>query len=121
MAQIALGLKIPMDVYQWFILVEKVSNSSILEEDHIIHAMPIQVDEADWRTPIIEYLKNPNADINVKIKRKAIHIYLIDDELFKKGADESILQCPGYDKTMRLMKQVHSGLCGAHQVGTKMR
>ena len=62
-----------------------------MEEDHIIHAMPIQIDEKDWHTPIVEYLKNPSDDIDVKIKRKAMHFCLIDDELFKKGADESIL------------------------------
>ena len=47
---------------------------------------------------------------------------LLDGELFKKGNDDDILlRCLGKIEAMRVIAEIHEGICGAHQVGIKMK
>ena len=103
------------------ISVEKLFCSSILKEDNAFQAMPIDVEANDWRVSIINYLKNPRLDVDIKVKRRAVHYFLVDGKLMRKGANEFILKFPSKVKALKLMKQVRSGLCGAYQARNKMR
>ncbi|CAN6551667.1 unnamed protein product [Malus baccata var. baccata] len=40
--------------------------------------------------------------------------------LLRKTPDGLLLKCLGQEESMKVMADVHEGICGAHQVGTKM-
>ena len=47
---------------------------------------------------------------------------LLDGELFKKGIDDDILfRCLRRMEAMRVMTEIHKGICGAHQTRVKMK
>ncbi|KAL1321072.1 hypothetical protein AAHE18_14G102400 [Arachis hypogaea] len=51
----------------------------------------------DWRKPIAQYLKDPNIQVDRKMKLQAINFVLMADELYKKGIDGNLLRCLGQD------------------------
>ncbi|XP_058185890.1 uncharacterized protein LOC131303114 [Rhododendron vialii] len=76
----------------------------------------------DWRDPIIAYLKRPHLGASRKVRRRALSYVLLGDELYKKGLeDDLLLRCLCHTEAMKLMAEVHKGICGAHQSGIKMR
>ena len=43
-------------------------------------------------------------------------------ELFKKGIDDdTLLRCLRKIEAMRVVAEIHEGICGAHQAGIKMK
>ncbi|XP_058181214.1 uncharacterized protein LOC131299647 [Rhododendron vialii] len=78
--------------------------------------------ENDWRTHIISFLKRPHHRASRKLRRRAMSYILVGDELYKKSfEDDLLLRCLGHPEAMRVMSEVHEGICGAHQSGIKMR
>ena len=57
-----------------------------------------------------------------KLRLSSVNYVLLDGELFKKSMkDEVLLRCVGKLEAMKVMGEVHEGICGAHQTGTKMK
>ncbi|XP_058216223.1 uncharacterized protein LOC131327197 [Rhododendron vialii] len=87
--------------------------------------LPVEEEEEgkeDWRDPIIAYLKRPHMGASREVKRKALSYVLLGDELYKKGLeDDLLLRCLCHTEAMKVMAEVHEGICGAHQSGIKMR
>lgn len=76
----------------------------------------------DWRVPIKAFLKDPLAKVTRKIRRRAVSYLVVGDELYKKSLEDNLLlKCLDGMETMRVMGEVHDGVCGAHQTGIKMR
>ena len=75
----------------------------------------------DWRIKIIEYLEDPNRMVSHWVKAQSQNFILLEGELYKKGPDGLLLRCLSFPDRMEVMKQVHKGVCGAHQAGIKMR
>lgn len=90
------------------------------EENFEILEMDCLVDE-DWRKPIMEYLENPTASTERKVKHRALSYVLMGNELFKKAPQGVLLKCLSESKAHIALSSVHSGACGAHQVGHKMK
>ena len=74
----------------------------------------------DWRIKFREYLGNPNNRVPHKVKVQAQNFVLLERELYKKRLDRLLLKCLSFPNSMEVMKQVHGGVCGAHQSGVKM-
>ena len=74
----------------------------------------------DWRIKIIEYLEDPNRQVPHRVKAQSQNFVLLERELCRKGLDRLLLRCLSFPNSMEAMKQVHEGLCGAHQVRIKM-
>ena len=49
--------------------------------------------EQDWRKPIVDYLQNPAALTERKIKYRALSYVLMGNELFKKTPEGVLLKC----------------------------
>ncbi|XP_059658950.1 uncharacterized protein LOC132305303 [Cornus florida] len=80
------------------------------------------LDLDDWRTPIIQFLQEPNSKVDKRIQLLAPHYIMIDEDLYKKSKEDGLLlRCLGKDESMRVMAETHLGICGAHQAGIKMR
>ncbi|XP_050916283.1 uncharacterized protein LOC127131400 [Lathyrus oleraceus] len=77
--------------------------------------------DIDRRNPIINYLKDPSTDTERKTKYKALSYVLMGNELFKKTPKGILLKCLGENKAYLALSSVHSGACGAHQEGHKMK
>ena len=76
---------------------------------------------ADWRVPIVTYLKDPGHGAERSIRRLAFKYTLIDDELYCRTAEDILLKCLDSDQALVAMGEVHEGICGTHQSAPKMK
>ena len=77
--------------------------------------------QLDWRKPIVELLRNPNASINRRIKNRALNYVILGDSLFKKSVNGNLLTCLSESESYIALAEVHERICGAHQSGEKMK
>jgi len=75
----------------------------------------------DWRTPIVEYLQNPLGDTSRKAKYRALSYVIIGNELFKKSPEGVLLKFLSETEAYLAIFDTHSGACGSHQAGHKMK
>ncbi|XP_057740479.1 uncharacterized protein LOC130957646 [Arachis stenosperma] len=80
-----------------------------------------KLDPEDWRVPIVEYLENPSLSVDRKLKYRAQSYVLMNNVLFKKSVDGTLLTCLGEKEVYLALAEVHKGICGAHQSGEKMK
>ncbi|XP_058746025.1 uncharacterized protein LOC131618886 [Vicia villosa] len=71
--------------------------------------------------PIIEYLKDPSMNTDKKTKYRALSYILMGNKLFKKTPEGILLKCLGKNEAYLALSNVHSGTCGVHQAGHKMK
>ena len=80
-----------------------------------------KAEDQDWRVPIISYLKDPDRGAERNIRRAAFKYILIDDELYRRTAEDLLFKCLDSDHTKVAMGEVHEGICGTHQSAPKMK
>jgi len=77
-----------------------------------------------WMTPYKRYLVDgilPSEQTEVrKIKKNSAKYTLIDGELFKHGFTHLILICVEGKQCMRIMAELHEGICGSHIGGRSL-
>ena len=66
-------------------------------------------------------MQNPTAATERKIRYQALSYVLLGSELFKKTPEGVLLKCLSESEAYLALSTVHSGTCGAHQVGHKMK
>jgi len=81
----------------------------------------IEAEVQDWRVSIIKYLKDPSHGAERNIRRLALKYVLVDDELYRRTANDILLKCLGTDQALVAMGEVHEGICGTHQSDPKMK
>ena len=84
----------------------------------------LELDENDWRAPIVSYFRNPNGcnDNTLKLKaRKYVLMGELEDVLYKRGVEGLLLKCVSKYESLQVLAKVHEGICGAHQSRVKMR
>ncbi|XP_061999142.1 uncharacterized protein LOC133716446 [Rosa rugosa] len=124
LAQLATGITLKYGVRERILKVERRSLPSWLarpdppDEPAVAILEPIEV---DWRVPLIAYLKQPDSSADKKIRFLDINYFLRNDELRQRGEDGIDFRCIYGREAKRLMREVHAGVCGAHQAGPKMR
>ncbi|KAK2455906.1 hypothetical protein QL285_003321 [Trifolium repens] len=75
----------------------------------------------DWRKPIVDYLKNPTGNVDRKVKYRALSYIIFENDLFKKTSEGILLKCLNEAEAYIEISDVHSGTCGSHQAGHKMK
>jgi hypothetical protein len=70
----------------------------------------------DWRSEIIDYLRNPSPKVSRKLRYKSIKYVLLDGHLYYKTVNGVLLKCARV-----LMGEVYEGFCGATQLAYKMK
>jgi hypothetical protein len=77
------------------------------------------VETPDWRAEIMAYLRghyNPQDELQEKrLKQRARGYAVVNAELYKSGVSEPWLRCITSEKGLELLKEIHSGFCGAHR------
>jgi hypothetical protein len=76
----------------------------------------------DWRAEIMAYLRGhfePQDELEEKrLKQRARGYAVVNGELYKSGVTEPWLRWITSEKSVELLKEIHSGFCGAH-IGTR--
>jgi len=75
----------------------------------------------DWRKPIVTYLENPDGTTCRKVKYRALSYALIRGDLFRKTPEGVLLRWLGEIEAYMAVSNTHSGACGTHQTGHKMK
>jgi hypothetical protein len=77
--------------------------------------------EEDCRKPIADYLWDPSQKVDKGIQRIAFKFTLINDELYRRTAEDLLLKCLDHDQAKMVMGEVHEGICSTHQSAPKMK
>ncbi|CAJ2641991.1 unnamed protein product, partial [Trifolium pratense] len=117
LAQIASGYKVSKEKLEQLIEIKEklISNEPMQLE----LSMP-KLEGAEIK-PIVEYLENPIGSAPRKIKYRASNYVIIGNELFKKTLEGVLLKCLSENEAYIAISDVHSGACGSHQSGHKMK
>ena len=92
------------------------SSDSAKKDDSIVSA-----EAQDWRVPLMLYLRDPGRGAERNIRRLAFKYVLIDDELYRRTAEDLLLKCLDSDQAKVVMRNVHEDICGIHQSAPKMK
>ncbi|XP_021819579.1 uncharacterized protein LOC110761418 [Prunus avium] len=127
MAQVASGVNILSTDHDRVIRIERRTLPALAERGMTAQIFSaditdeIDTAEADWRYPIVKYLRNPSGS-HERTTRFQARCYLIyQNKLYRKGSDGLLLLCPCTEDIKVVMNESHEGICGAHQSGVKMR
>jgi ribonuclease HI len=109
------------------VIVEKLSKALVKPEestseevgaDLMVIDEPPQQPTYDWMSPIKAYLDNqPPSDDNVEIERiarKSRMYHLIDEVLYRQGANVMMMRCISREEGIQLLEDIHKGVCGSH-------
>jgi ribonuclease HI len=111
---VARNQEMPPDVF-----FEIIKEPSIKEEKAKFVSI---VETPDWRAEIMAYLRGhyePQDELQEKrLKQRAKGYVVVNGELYKSGVTEPWLRCITSEKGLELLKEIHSGFCGAH-IGTR--
>jgi hypothetical protein len=81
----------------------------------------VSAEAQDWRVPLISYLRDPSRGVERNIRRSAFKYVLIDDELYRRTAEDLLLKCLDSDQAKVVMSNIHEDICGIHQSAPKMK
>ncbi|KAM1475185.1 hypothetical protein ACFX2I_031117 [Malus domestica] len=94
---------------------------SIFERRFNLDVMTKEPEKEDLRTTITQYLKKSVFPTSKKNKQQVTKYVMWEGNLLRKTLDRLLLKCLGQEESMKVMAEIHEGICGAHQTGTKMR
>jgi ribonuclease HI len=89
----------------------------ISEDDSVTGGDTIQT---DWRLPLLECLRNLEKTTNKKVKWQVLKYTSLDGDLYRRTIDGVLLKCLGEEHAKVAAREVHDGICGAHQSAYKM-
>jgi hypothetical protein len=76
--------------------------------------------QTDWRLPLLKYIRDPKKATDKKVKWQVLKYTSIDDELYRRTINGVLLRCLGEEQAEVTVREVHDGICGAHQSAYKM-
>jgi ribonuclease HI len=129
LAQLAAALTLPDNGKVEVIVEERLVLPHVLDilpQAEMINIVDSQTShEEDWRTSFIEFLKYGRLPSErnkaIELKRRIMSYTLLNDVLYRRSFDQLLLRCLSPQEAKQAMDEVHSGICGAHQAGPKMR
>jgi hypothetical protein len=102
-------------------LSEDFGLSRVARNVLLIDSANNEADASDWRTPIINYLQNPNIRADKNIQCTTFKYVLMSEELYRRTVNDVLLKCLGPGVAILAMTKVHEGICGTHQSASKMK
>ena len=109
-------------------LTQETIKTSIVSVYPIVGERSLQVCLVEagetWITPYQSYLADGVLPLEPKkarkIKKNSSKYILIDGKLFKHGFPHLVLVCVSDEKCMRIMAELHEGICGSHIGGRSL-
>jgi hypothetical protein len=78
----------------------------------------VQQPAYDWMSSIKAYLDNqPSSDDNTEVEciaRKSRMYHLINEVLYRQGANGMMMKCISREDDIELFEDIHKGVCGSH-------
>jgi hypothetical protein len=74
----------------------------------------------DWRLPLMECIRNPGKITDKKLKWQVLKYTSLDDDLYRRTIDGMLLKCLSDEQANEVVRELHDGICGAHQSAYKM-
>jgi ribonuclease HI len=111
------GLPLPSEVF-----FETIKAPSVdLLERAVLNISPVYSE--DWRTEIMSFLQgnflSDDEAYHKRIATRARPYVIIEGELYKHGVCSPLLKCLSRAEGIKLMKEIHAGLCGSH-IGSRL-
>ena len=82
------------------------------------HEAMLVNEKESWMTPIIRYLQSGDLPKERREARKmaykAARYVLEDGVLYRRGFLQPLLKCVNEEEALRILKEVHNGVCGTH-------
>jgi ribonuclease HI len=79
----------------------------------------------DWKQPFIEYFRHgtlpKDKRVADQLRKRVLRYAYVGNTLYRRSYDQLWLRCVLGHEAEQVMKEIHSGLCGAHQSGPKMK
>jgi hypothetical protein len=109
---VAQGLPLPSEV---FFETIKAPSVELMERAVLIISL---VHSEGWRTEIISFLQgnclSSDEAYNKRMEARTRPYVMIEGELYKHGVCSPLLKCLSRTEGIKLMKEIHAGLCGSH-------
>ena len=70
---------------------------------------------------MIQYLADPLAQVDFKLKEKALMYLLIDGKLFRRSQEGVLLKCLNKEEVIKVIGNVHEGAYGAYKFGYNIK
>ncbi|XP_050374557.1 uncharacterized protein LOC126792112 [Argentina anserina] len=121
MAHLASGMHFQTTEASRIVKVSRRTMPALQDRGVPVEIFVVIVDLSDWRYPIIQFHNNPEGKHDRRTKYFAANYVLYKDQLYRKFANGLLLLCIGGPDALRVMREVHEGIYGAHQAGIKMR
>jgi hypothetical protein len=96
-------------------------SSGVARKVLLIDSTDNEVVAIDWRTPIINYLRNPNVRTDRNVLHTTFKYVLMSDELYRQTVNDVLLKCLDPSDAILAMAEVHEGICGTRQLDPKMK
>ena len=115
-------LKIPQETTQYEFLVEQLHKPAY-ENDDSKHICVFVGPQSPWYHEIHAYLKDGIISPHLtwtqcqNLIQRATHYVIIANTLYRQGYHNTLSRCLDQNKAAMALKEVHSGLCGAHTSG----
>ncbi|KAL0405439.1 UNVERIFIED_CONTAM: hypothetical protein Slati_3857800 [Sesamum latifolium] len=91
-------------------------------ENHVMEVF--EIEEEDWRQPLVDYLKYGKLHNDSRrwtdTRRRATYFIYYKGTLYRRSFEGIFLRCLSDDEKVQAMKEPHSGVCDAHQLGPKL-
>jgi hypothetical protein len=98
--------------------IKSEESTSEVGPESIVIDEPAQQPAYNWMSPIRTYLYNqPPSDDNAKVEhitRKSKMCHLIDDILYRQGANGMMMKCISREEGLELVEDIHKGVCRSH-------
>ena len=120
MAQKASGAQVHERGLEMKVEILKGNLLCIFEKGFSLDVMTEEPKIEDWRSLIIQYLEDPSFPTSKKNRQHATKYVWWEKNLLRKTPDGLLLKCLGQEESMRVMAEVHEGICVAHQAKAKM-
>lgn len=104
------------------VLIQRINHPSIFQRGTQVKPFNLDINFAcDWMVNKEKVLEFPGEYFTYGLKIQALNYILVEGDLYRKRLDGFLLRCVGFPKALEIMKQVHEGVCGSHQLGVNMR
>jgi hypothetical protein len=108
----AQGLLLPSEVF-----FETIKAPSVKLMERAVLTISL-VHSKDWRTEIVSFLQgncfSDDEVYNKRMEARARPYVIIEGQLYKQGVCSPLLKCLSRTEGQELMKEIHTGMCGAH-------
>jgi ribonuclease HI len=85
----------------------------------------ITEEDGDWRQPFIEYFQHCTLPKDKRaadqLRKWVLRYAYVGNTLYRRSYNQLWQRCVSGPETEQVMKEIHSGLCRAHQSGPKMK